>query len=54
MTYSRALLVEALVFHQRMDIGSCRCGWADLGKSHAEHIANIYEERLRQYQGSPS
>jgi hypothetical protein len=26
-----------LVAHQRFDIGSCLCGWAELGKSHAGH-----------------
>lgn len=32
--------VEAvLISHQRRDIGSCLCGWAELGKSHAGHQA---------------
>ena len=26
-----------LVAHQRRDIGSCLCGWADLGRSHPGH-----------------
>lgn len=28
-----------LIAHQRRDIGSCLCGWAELGKSHAAHQA---------------
>jgi hypothetical protein len=28
-----------LVAHQRKDIGSCLCGWAELGRSHAVHQA---------------
>jgi hypothetical protein len=26
-----------LISHQRRDVGSCLCGWAELGKSHAGH-----------------
>lgn len=26
-----------LVAHQRRDIGSCLCGWAELGRSHPGH-----------------
>lgn len=28
-----------LIAHQRRDVGSCLCGWAELGKSHAGHQA---------------
>ncbi len=28
-----------LIAHQRRDAGSCLCGWAELGKSHAGHQA---------------
>lgn len=28
---------QVLVAHQRLDIRSCLCGWAELGKSHARH-----------------
>lgn len=26
-----------LVAHQRRDVGSCLCGWNELGRSHAQH-----------------
>lgn len=39
----RERLIEVLIYHQRRDIGSCLCGWAELGKSHAEHVVNIFE-----------
>lgn len=26
-----------LIAHQRRDVGSCLCGWAELGRSHAGH-----------------
>jgi hypothetical protein len=26
-----------LIAHQRRDVGSCLCGWAEIGKSHAAH-----------------
>lgn len=44
--YDRAALVEVLVYHQRRDIGSCGCGWAELGHSHAEHVADVYEAAI--------
>jgi hypothetical protein len=31
--------VDVLVAHQRMNMRSCGCGWDDLGRSHAEHVA---------------
>ncbi len=30
---------EVLTVHQRKDIGSCLCGWAELGRSHSVHQA---------------
>ena len=41
-TYRR--LAEALlVAHQRRDSGSCLCGWSELGKSHAAHVAVVLD-----------
>lgn len=46
----RALLVQVLVYHQRADsppkVGCCACGWAVLGGSYAEHVADVYSEAL--------
>jgi len=28
-----------LIAHQRRDVGSCLCGWSELGRSHARHQA---------------
>ena len=40
LTY--VLLAEAvLVAHQRIDITSCLCGWSQLGRSHARHVADV-------------
>ena len=33
-----------LVAHQRRDIGSCLCGWAQLGKSHPRHQVAMLRE----------
>lgn len=30
-----------LTAHQRRDVGSCLCGWAELGMSHALHQADV-------------
>jgi hypothetical protein len=36
-----------LIAHQRRDVGSCLCGWAELGKSHAAHqVAMLCEAGL--------
>ena len=43
----RNVLLQVLIYHQRLDIGSCGCGWSVLGASHAEHVADVYEDALR-------
>jgi DNA-binding transcriptional ArsR family regulator len=36
-----------LISHQRRDVGSCLCGWAELGKSHAGHqVAKLRDAGL--------
>ena len=42
-TYRR-LASAVLVAHQRRDSASCLCGWDALGKSHAEHVAQVLDE----------
>ena len=39
-TYQR-LAAAVLVAHQRRNAGSCLCGWSELGRSHAEHVAGV-------------
>jgi len=46
MTYVRKLLVEILIYHWRTTSSGCGCGWAELGKSHPEHIADVYEQSI--------
>lgn len=41
--YVRSVLVEVLVYHYRTDTSGCGCGWAELGRSHPEHVADVYE-----------
>jgi hypothetical protein len=41
--YDRDVLVSVLVYHYRRNDSSCGCGWAELGRSHPEHVANVYE-----------
>ena len=47
--YSRDVLVDTLVYHQRASIETCTCGWSVLGASHAEHVADIFEESSAAY-----
>lgn len=39
----RQLAVAVLVAHQRRDDESCLCGWAELGRSHPEHVVTVLE-----------
>lgn len=45
--YDRAVLVEVVVYHYRESIKGCSCGWSELGKSWAEHVADVYEARVK-------
>ena len=47
LIYDRTILVNILIYHYRKDDSSCGCGWGILGASHAEHVADIYEESIR-------
>ncbi len=44
--YHRAVLVMTLVYHWRTNTSGCGCGCAVLGASHAEHVADVYEESV--------
>lgn len=41
-TYRR-LAAAILVAHQRRDISGCMCGWSELGRSHAAHVAAVLD-----------
>lgn len=47
MKYDREVFVEVLVRHQPTSSSGCICGWAKLGHSHPEHVADIYEVAMR-------
>lgn len=47
MNYDRKILVEVLVYHSPTKTSGCWCGWAELGKSFPEHVANVYEDSVR-------
>lgn len=44
--YDRTVLVAILIFHQRTEDSKCRCGWGELGHSHAVHVAKVYEDLM--------
>ena len=44
--YDRNVRVEVLVYHYRRDMKGCGCGWAELGRSHPEHVADVYEQSV--------
>jgi hypothetical protein len=37
-------LNEVLVAHQRLDSGSCLCGWNEYGRSYTQHV--VHEIRV--------
>lgn len=45
-TQQVAVLKQALITHYRRDITSCACGWAELGRSHPDHVINVVQELL--------
>lgn len=52
VAYDRGVLVNVLVYHQRVNLRGCGCGWDALGRSHPEHVADVYEESIRARQDS--
>jgi hypothetical protein len=53
VSYDRTVLVNVLVYHYRASIKGCGCGWAELGRSWAEHVAEVYEQSVAAREGSP-
>jgi hypothetical protein len=43
---ARDVLVEVLIYHYRTKSSGCGCGWAVLGHSHPEHVADVYFSSL--------
>jgi hypothetical protein len=46
LIYDRQVLTTILIYHWRTKTSGCGCGWGDLGKSHADHIADVYEQSV--------
>lgn len=45
--YRRDVLVDVLVHHWPTRTNGCECGWAVLGASFPEHVADVYEDAQR-------
>jgi hypothetical protein len=43
MEFNREMMMDVLVYHQRLDVGTCACGWSVIGASHAQHVVEVYE-----------
>jgi hypothetical protein len=50
--YDRGLLVETVILHHKDRIEGCRCGWAELGRCHGQHVADVYERAVALRVGS--
>jgi hypothetical protein len=44
--YDRERLVTVLIYHQQTNTSGCICGWGRLGHSWAEHVADVYEDKV--------
>lgn len=42
----RRMLMRAVSYHESDGCGGCSCGWRQHGKSHAQHLVEIYEVML--------
>ncbi len=42
----RELLINVIVYHYRASISHCGCGWNELGRSHSEHVVEVFELSL--------
>lgn len=40
----RACLVDVLIYHWCTGTSGCGCGWAVLGASWPEHVADVFQE----------
>lgn len=48
LTYDRDKLIQTLVYHWPTKNSGCWCGWNELGKLFPAHVADIYEQMLRE------
>ena len=46
--YVRSVWIDILIYHWRREDSGCGCGWAELGKSWPEHLANVYEMSVKE------
>lgn len=45
--YNRDVLIDVLVHHWPSHTAGCFCGWRKLGASFPGHVADMYEEAMR-------
>ncbi len=43
LPFIREVMLNVLVYHQPTNTSGCHCGWAELGRSHPEHVVKVYE-----------
>jgi hypothetical protein len=43
LPFVREIMISVLVYHQPTNTSGCHCGWGELGRSHPEHVVEIYE-----------
>lgn len=48
--YDREVLTTVLTYHWPTKSSGCQCGWAKLGASFPEHVADVYEDAIQFHQ----
>lgn len=44
--YDREVLTTVLIYHAPTATSGCHCGWAVLGASYPDHVADVYEQSV--------
>lgn len=47
LPYDREVLAHVVIYHHKVSIEGCLCGWSELGRSIGEHVADVYEDSVR-------
>lgn len=46
--YDREVLAKVVIYHHKVSIEGCLCGWSNLGESIGKHVADVYEKAIRE------
>lgn len=50
IAYDREVLLDVITHHWPTANAACLCGWSEIGLRFPTHVADVYEERVRDLQ----